>query len=479
MPTHTTVHYRDLSPTDPHLASRTVLVVGRAERLRNDDVLAWTGLSAESRDAMLEATQPGDGGARAEAWVGSRKVVLGVLPEACSRHNSPSRAWAIPALAKSATGDAVVVLFVDTPDHARAAALAVSRAFPLVDVRSTPDADRSILITARAPGGFVVDDSLQNAIDGVRLAARLVDLPPNQLHTDAFVEEALAVAREVGAEAMVLRESELRAGGFGGLIGVGGAAVHGPALVALTHRPAGATHHVAWVGKGIVYDTGGLSLKGKDHLPGMKCDMGGAAAVLGAFSAAVRAEVPYAITAVLCLAENSIGARATRPDDILHMKSGKTVEINNTDAEGRLVLADGVAWVCENHQPNVLIDLATLTGAALVATGKVHAALYCNDPDLEALAVARGRAVGEPCHPLIYAPELFRKEFRSPIADMRNSVKDRANAQSSCAGQFIGNHLPENPPRWLHMDIAGTAWDGDNRGTGYGVGILLAIGAGT
>ena len=479
MPTHTTVHYRDLSPDGPELADRCIVVIGRAERLSGDDVLVWTGLSAATRDAMVAATSPGDGGAKAESWVGARKVVLGVLPEACSRHNSPSRAWAIPTLAKAASGDAAVILLVDAPDHARAAALAVSRAFPRVDARSTDDTERSILITARASGDFVHDDTLQAAIDGVRLAARLVDLPPNRLHTDAFVDEAVALARDLGVEATVLREAELRTGGFGGLMGVGGAAVHGPALVSLTYRPEGATSHIAWVGKGIVYDTGGLSLKGKAHLPGMKCEMGGAAAVMGAFAAAVRAEVPYAITAVLCLAENSIGARATRPDDILHMRSGKTVEVNNTDAEGRLVLADGVSWVCETHSPDVLIDLATLTGAALVATGKVHAALYCNDADLEALAVARGRAVGEPCHPLIYAPELFRKEFRSAIADMRNSVKDRANAQSSCAGQFIANHLPEDAPRWLHMDIAGTAWDGDNRGTGYGVGLLLAIGAGS
>lgn len=478
MPTHTTVHYRDLQPDDPTIAAQCRVVIGRAERLRTDAVLAWTGLSAETRDAMLEATSPGDAGAKAETWVGARKVVLGVLPEACSRHNSPSRAWAIPALAKAATDDAVVVLLVDSPDHARAAALAVARAFPRFDARSGEDTTRTVQVTAQAPGGFVVDATLQAAIDGVRIAARLVDLPPNVLHTDAFVDEALALAKTLGVEATVFREAELRSGGFGGLLGVGGAAVHGPALVALHHRPDQPTGHVAWVGKGIVYDTGGLSLKGKAHMPGMKCDMGGAAAVMGAFSAAVQAQVPYAITAVLCLAENSIGSRATRPDDVLHMKSGKTVEVNNTDAEGRLVLADGVAWVCETHSPDVLIDLATLTGAALVATGKAHAALYCNDAELEALAVARGRAVGETCHPLIYAPELFRKEFRSPIADMRNSVKDRANAQSSCAGQFIGNHLPEDAPRWLHIDIAGTAWDGDNRGTGYGVGLLLAVGAG-
>jgi probable aminopeptidase NPEPL1 len=480
MPTHTTVHYRDVDQNNPELAERSFVIIGRADRLRDAEVLEWTGLSARVRDAMLEATTPGDGGASAETWIEDRKIVLGVLPEVCSRHNSPSRAWAIPGLAKKAKGDVFVLMLVDSPELGRAAALAASRAFPLYDARSTEDTQRSVLIAARSPDGFVSDPTMQAAIDGIRMAARLVDLPPNFLHTDAFVDEALQLAGELGpcVDTTVIREAELRSGGFGGLIGVGGAAVHGPALVALTYRPKAATRHVAWVGKGIVYDTGGLSLKGKTGMPGMKCDMGGAAAVIGAFGAAVRSGVDYAITAVLCLAENSIGSRATRPDDVLHMKSGKTVEVNNTDAEGRLVLADGVAWVCEVHSPDVLIDLATLTGAALVATGKAHAALYCSDADLEALAVVRGRSVGEPCHPLIYAPELFRKEFRSSVADMRNSVKDRGNAQASCAGQFIGNHLPEDAPPWLHMDIAGTAWDAETRGTGYGVALLLAIGAG-
>lgn len=478
MPTDTTLRYLSHAPTDADTQGRCLVVIGRAARLKSDGVLTLTGLSAATRDAMVEAAAPGDAGAAQQTWQGGQKVVLGVLPEVCSRHNSPSRAWAIPGLAGRAAGDSLVVLLVDSPDHARAAVLAAARAFPRFDATTGDTTRRTVSLVALAPGGVVSDPTLAAAIDGVRLAARLVDLPPNQLHTDGFVAEAEAVAAEVGADITVLREAELQAGGFGGLIGVGRAAERGPALVVLRHRPRGAERHVAWVGKGIVYDTGGLSLKGKTHMPGMKGDMGGAAAVLGAFAAAARTGVDYAITAVLCLAENAIGRRATRPDDILVMKSGKTVEVNNTDAEGRLVLADGVAYVCAEVKPDALIDLATLTGAALVATGKAHAALYCSDAGLEAHAVARGRAVGEPCHPLIYAPELFRKEFKSPVADMKNSVRDRANAQSSCAGQFIANHLPDDHPPFLHVDIAGTAWNSDDRGTGYGVGLLLAIGAG-
>ena len=468
-------------PTPDLLASTAaVLVIGRIDALRAAErVQEGIGVDAETWAAMLDRTQPGDAGASATTWVGARKITLGVLPEACSRHNSPSRAWAIPGLVKvvAAEKDALVVHLLSDASHAAAAGLATARALPLFSGSSTAPEARTLSLVLLDGVSPVLPAGLREAIDGVRLAARLFDMPTNQLHTDAFVDEAQAVADRTGAGIEIIRGEALREEGFGGLYGVGQAAARPPALVVLRHRPEGAERHVAWVGKGIVYDTGGLSIKGKTGMPGMKGDMGGAAAVLGAFAAAATQGVGYAITAVLCLAENAIGRDAQRPDDIITMRSGKTVELNNTDAEGRLVLADGVAWVCAAERPDALIDCATLTGAALVATGKVHAALYCSDETLEQRAVTAGRAVGEPTHALPYAPELFRKEFKSVVADMRNSVKDRANAQSSCAGQFIANHLPDDAPPWLHVDLAGPAWDGDGRGTGYGVGLLLAVGA--
>ena len=210
----------------------------------------------------------------------------------------------------------------------------------------------------------------------------------------------------------------------------------------------------------------------------MKGDMGGAAAVIGAFRTAVQDAVPYSVTAVLCLAENSVGPDATRPDDIITLYSGKTVEINNTDAEGRLVLSDGVSWVSTTLRPDIIIDVATLTGAAPMSVGKNFAALYCNDEQLETVAVIAGRNCGECCHPLPYVPEFFKNEFTSHIADMKNSVKDRANGQSACAGQFINNHLPNSNIPWLHIDIAGPAWNRQKRGTGFGVSLLLSIGRG-
>jgi len=206
----------------------------------------------------------------------------------------------------------------------------------------------------------------------------------------------------------------------------------------------------------------------------MKGDMAGAAAVLGAFRAAARLGWKGPLHAVLCLAENAVGPEATRPDDVLTLYSGKTVEVNNTDAEGRLVLGDGVAWAARRLNPKVIVDMATLTGAQLTATGRRHAALVCSDDALEARAVEAGRRSGDLTHPLPFCPEFFRKEFKSKVADMKNSVADRANAQSSCAGQFVYNHLAPWKGPWLHVDIAGPATSLE-RGTGYGVALLLTL----
>ena len=478
MPIHTHLHFLpSLNISDE---AQTFVVIGRKGSLRQSDLHDRLGVPEQSWTAILERTSPGNAGASSSTWVGDKKVIISVLPEACSRYNSPSRAWAIPGLARKAAGKRSVALYlvVDKDEHALASVMAASRSFPLYSATSGSPKERTATITVIGPNGLIDIPNAQARMEGVRTACCLVDQPTSDLHTDAFVAKALNIAQDLGVETTVVRGTDLRDQGFGGLWGVGKAAIHLPAFVALHYKPEGATQSVAWVGKGIVYDTGGLSLKTKTGMVGMKGDMGGAAAVLGAFQAAVTEKVDYGITAILCLAENAIGPEATRPDDVLHMKSGKTVEVNNTDAEGRLVLADGVAWAAKHANADLIVDIATLTGAALVSTGRNHAALYCNDPSVEKAAVEAGRSIGEPCHPLIYAPELFADEFKSSLADMKNSVKDRANAQSSCAGQFIGNHLPKPTPKWLHIDIAGPAWSKTKMGTGYGVGLLVELGAG-
>ncbi|HJN78163.1 MAG TPA: leucyl aminopeptidase family protein [Myxococcota bacterium] len=469
---------------EPPTQVGTFIVLGKVSALADEAVRSRVPIDDEAWAAMLERLgEGGDWGASTTTWVGKTKIVLAVLPSKSSRHNTPARSWAVPNLTKTARGsrDASILFAVDDQSHAFPLAVAAARAFPQYDRRSGKDKDQTVTMAALdvSTGHLVEDRRIQPAIEGVRLAGRLVDAPASELSTRTFVEEAQAVAERTGAAIRVIEGEALREAGLGGLWGVGKAAEDLPALVVLEHEPPGAAMKVAWVGKGIVYDTGGLSMKGKDHMPGMKGDMGGAAAVLGAFEAAVSLELGLHIFAVLCLAENSVGPRSTRPDDVLAMHSGKTVEVNNTDAEGRLALADGVSWIGAEEDPDVIVDLATLTGAALITTGKVHAGVYSNDEDLEAMAVAAGKASGDVVYPFLYAPELMRKEYKSSVADMKNSVKDRMNAQAACAGLFVEAHLHKRAddswPRWLHVDIAGPAWNSHNRGTGFGVGLLLQL----
>ncbi|OQR91539.1 metalloprotease family M17 [Thraustotheca clavata] len=212
---------------------------------------------------------------------------------------------------------------------------------------------------------------------------------------------------------------------------------------------------------------------------GMKADMGGAAGLLGGFQACVLsgAVKTQPLHCILCLAENAVGPHATRPDDIHTFYSGKTVEVNDTDAEGRLVLADGVAYAVKHLNPSVLLDMATLTGAQGVTTGEHIGALYANTDNIEAIGVSIGKASGDLVHPVPYVPEFFRGEYKSEVADMKNYMKNPKNAGVSCGGQFIGNHLGdfENEGEWMHLDMAFPAVGSDKRGTGYGVAFVQLL----
>ncbi|GCC37134.1 hypothetical protein chiPu_0015635 [Chiloscyllium punctatum] len=306
-----------------------------------------------------------------------------------------------------------------------ASGCAIARAFPLFSRRSSASrrTDKRVVTVEfllvgqnNGPIEEATLECLASAADGIRLAARIVDTPCNEMNTDIFLEEIKMVGDALGIVPTIIRGEELKEQGFGGIYGVGKAAETPPALAVLSYLPEGATQTIAWVGKGIVYDTGGLSIKGKTTMPGMKRDCGGAAAILGAFKAAVKQGFKDNLHAVFCLAENAVGPKATRPDDIHQMYSGKTVEINNTDAEGRLVLADGVAYASKDLGADIILDMATLTGA-----------------------------------------------------------QDRDNAQSSCAGLFIGAHIGFDwPGTWVHVDIASPVHSGE-RATGFGVAFLLAL----
>ncbi len=470
-----TFHDRDEDLDTPEV----LLIIGRKDRLEQDDVSARLPktLPDGAWEEMLRIAEPGDNGRYAATYTGStpRRVVVGVLPEHCSRHNTASRSWAIPGLVRSAgRGNVRVLLALSDADHAFASAMGVARALPTYTARKPPPERRYEVQFLTPDGSNVPLDAMRAGAAAVRRAGHLVDMPPDELGPDAFVAEARAVAKRTGATIMVVRGEELRQQGLGAIWGVGRAARQPPAMVVLDHAPEGATKAAAWVGKGICYDTGGLSIKPKTGMPGMKTDMGGAAAVLCAFEAAVQLGHSERLTAVLCIAENAVGPDAIRPDDILRPYSGRSIEVNNTDAEGRLVLADGLAWVTDHREPDEIVDLATLTGAQAMATGSKHAALYANADAIEARAIASGKRTGDLCFPIPYVPEFFRNEFKSQVADMKNSVKNRRNAQSSCAGQFLNNHLGKHTGAWLHVDMAAPSTSA-GRGTGYGVGLLLGM----
>mmetsp|Transcript_40128 Transcript_40128/g.78661 ORF Transcript_40128/g.78661 Transcript_40128/m.78661 type:complete len:505 (-) Transcript_40128:233-1747(-) len=435
----------------------------------------------------LSPSQTSDAGDTVPLYL--KQASISCLPIKCSRTNCPSRPDALANLVKPVVkkNKDVAIVVICPRTHVVPSTSAIARACQLYDSKSTASTKAftvSVCFVLSDADGLLGGDELSDRecgnlsvlAESVRFAARLTDMPTCELDTDAFVQEARAVAAELGGRVRmsVITGKDLEKGGFGGLWAVGKAAEKPPSLVTLEYD-GGDEEIVALVGKGIVYDTGGLSIKSKDGMPTMKRDMGGAAAVLAGFQAAVKIGTSKKLRGVLCLAENSVSPEAYRPDDIIHMLSGKTVEVNNTDAEGRMVLGDGVHYAAATLNASTVVNICTLTGAQKIAAGNKHAGIMCNDETLEQKCLHAGRACGDLCVPLLYCPELLLKEFKSEVADMKNSVKDRGNAQASCAGHFIEAHLPKTyHGKWLHIDCAGPI-DEAERGTGYGVALFVEL----
>lgn len=425
--------------------------------------------------------KPGLAGSAARTLTGAlpERLGVGVLPDGGSRYTAPGRPDAIEKVVRASGLDSArrcaLILIIEAPDHVPGALNAVARAFPEYSRKTDQITSGRIQVILINPDGSPIrpDAYAREVFKVSRQMAALVDRAPTDLNPESFgttAEQMLESLGSVSIERII--GDELLEYGLGGIHAVGRAAVAAPRMIIATHVPTSASQtHVALVGKGVTFDTGGLHVKPRGAMETMKCDMGGAAAVLGAFMVLVKANTPHPVSLILCLAENAIGPASYKPDDVLDLHSGKTVEINNTDAEGRLLLADGASYAARALEVDVVIDAATLTGAQLVATGLQHAAVITNDAKLEALALEAGRKSGDLTHPLPFAPEFFKPEFKSEVADMKNSVKNRANAQSSCAGQFVYNHLEDTPVRWTHIDLAGPAFRGE-RGTGFGVALI-------
>ncbi|WP_328482374.1 leucyl aminopeptidase [Streptomyces sp. NBC_00377] len=285
-------------------------------------------------------------------------------------------------------------------------------------------------------------------------ARDLINMPPNDLDPEAFAALAQTAAKEHGIKVQVLDEKALTKGGYGGILGVGAGSASAPRLVKLSYTSSKAKKTLAFVGKGITYDSGGISLKPAGHNETMKCDMSGAAAVFAAVVAAARLGLEVNVTGWLALAENMPSGSATRPGDVLRMYSGKTVEVLNTDAEGRLVLADAL-WAASAEKPDAIVDVATLTGAMMLALGSRTFGIMANDDAFRSTLHEAAEEVGEPAWPMPL-PEHLRKGMDSTVADIANMGERMGGGL--VAGLFLREFVGEGIT-WAHLDIAGPAFN--------------------
>lgn len=309
------------------------------------------------------------------------------------------------------------------------------------------------------------------------LARDWVNTPSNHKRPESLAAEIRRTADRAGLKASVLGRERLRRLKMGALLAVGEGSDSRPALVVLEHRPKGATRTVVLVGKGITFDTGGYNIKPTGSMETMKIDMAGAAAVAATLIAAPALDLKCNLIGLLPLAENMVSAEAYRPGDVIQTYAGKTVEIGNTDAEGRLVLADAMAYAAKRFKPDLMIDLATLTGACVVALGESIAGVFSPHDALRSAIQQAGEAVNERCWPMPL-PDDYRERLKSDTADLRNIGRSRWGG-AILAALFLSEFVGET--RWAHIDIAGpaaakkgTAYCGPG-GTGFGVRLLCRL----
>jgi len=316
---------------------------------------------------------------------------------------------------------------------------------------------------------------LDKVADGVFFARDLVSEPPNVLYPETLAREAKTLEK-LGVEVEILGEKELRKLGMGSLLGVAQGSARAPRVVLMHWKGAtgGANAKpVAFVGKGVTFDTGGISIKPAAGMEAMKWDMGGSAAVIGLMRALAGRKAKVNAVGAVGLVENMPSGTAQRPGDVVTSMSGQTIEVINTDAEGRLVLADVLWHVQQKFAPRAIVDLATLTGAIVVSLGHHHAGLFANDDDLAARLLAAGEASGERLWRMPLG-EAYDEEIKSDIADMKNvGGREGGSITAACFLQRFVRDVP-----WAHLDIAGTAWSSKGEptvpkgGTGFGVRLL-------
>jgi leucyl aminopeptidase len=464
----------------------TTLEGGDAEGLRE------LGLPAEALAAQGFIGKA-DQVAVVEAVDGGVVVAVGLGPAASVDAHCLRRAAAQAVRASSRLGTIAVPLLDVIGDLTAGQRVVVARAiaegvglgaYRYTELRSTPGPSGPQRVVVVGRGGQRVEAAVEEGAriaEAQNLARDLVNTPGGTLTPSALAEAAVEIAQREDLAVTVLGPEEIAERGLGGLLGVNRGSLQEPRFVELAYEPANPRGTLALVGKGITFDSGGLSLKTGEGMMNMKNDMGGAAAVLGFFSA-VRAVAPRCrVLGFVPMTDNMTGGDATRPGDVLTLRNGMTVEVLNTDAEGRLVLGDALALASE-AQPDAIVDLATLTGAVEVALGSRIAGLMGNDEGwVDQVGEAAGRA-GERLWSLPL-PDDYRPLIESDVADLRNISKGKG-AGTLIAGLFLKEFVSDEVA-WAHVDIAGTGWwaEGDDGelakgGTGYGVRLLLELARG-
>ncbi len=328
-----------------------------------------------------------------------------------------------------------------------------------------------------------VADQACGMATSLALVRDLVNTAPGDLAPADFVTAARDAAAGLPIEVQVWDESQLAASGFGGILGVGQGSTRPPRLLKLSYSPPGAEQHIALIGKGVTFDTGGISLKPPASMETMKCDMAGGATVLGAIIELARRQTPVRVTTWVPLAENMPSGAAIRPSDVLTMFGGRTVEVLNTDAEGRLILADALVAASEEH-PTAIVDVATLTGAQMMALGNRYSAIMSNAPEFSDRVRQAAASAGESIWPMPL-PEDLRSSLDSTVADLQN-IGERMGGML-VAGlflrEFVGQQeTSDQPIDWAHLDIAGPAYNSSGAwgytpkgGTGHALRTLVDL----
>jgi len=368
------------------------------------------------------------------------------------------------------------------PDAAARVALAASlRAWRYDRYRTKlkdkqkPTLSELTIVGAPAEAASRWEQRWQPVYEGVSVTRELVTEPANIIYPETFVERAQAAVKGLGIDVEILDGAAMRKLGMGALLGVAQGSVRDPRLLVLKWNGGkDGDPPVAFVGKGVTFDTGGISIKPAQGMEAMKWDMGGAGAVVGALVALARRKAKANIVGICGLVENMPDGNAQRPGDVVTSMSGQTIEVINTDAEGRLVLADAITYVQRNFHPKIVVDLATLTGAILVSLGHEFGGLFTPDDELANQLLGAGQSSGDKLWRQPMA-DAFDKLIDSPIADMKN-VGPREGG-SITAAQFIKRFVEEGT-RWAHLDIAGMAWSDkpnttyDKGATGFGVRVI-------